>query len=75
MLIGDNIFEEYKGAFSENYVLQQLRVVPHTYIYYYSNDNSTMEIDFVVQHEAEVIHSQCRHIESRTGSPMFHFML
>ena len=55
MLIGDNIFEEYKGAFSENYVLQQLRVIPHTYVYYYSNDNSTMEIDFVVQHEAEVI--------------------
>ena len=49
------IFEEYKGAFSENYVLQQLLVLPHTYIYYYSNDNSTMEVDFVVQHESEVI--------------------
>lgn len=55
MLIGNNIFEEYKGAFSENYVLQQLRVVPHTYVYYYSNDNSTMEIDFVVQYEDKVI--------------------
>ena len=55
ILIGNNIFEEYKGAFSENYVLQQLLVLPHTYIYYYSNDNSTMEIDFVVQHESEVI--------------------
>lgn len=55
MLIGDNVFEEYKGAFTENYVLQQLKSLPRTFVYYYSNDNSTLEIDFVVQHEAHVI--------------------
>lgn len=55
ILIGDNVFEEYKGAFTENYVLQQLKSLPHTFVYYYSNDNSTLEIDFVVQHEAHVI--------------------
>ena len=55
ILIGDNVFEEYKGAFTENYVLQQLKSLPRTFIYYYSNDNSTLEIDFVVQHEAHVI--------------------
>lgn len=55
ILIGNNIFEEYKGAFSENYVLQQLLCIPRTYIYYYNNENSTMEIDFVVQHETSII--------------------
>lgn len=55
ILIGDNVFEEYKGAFTENYVLQQLKALPRTFVYYYSNDNSTLEIDFVVQHEAHVI--------------------
>lgn len=55
ILIGDNVFEEYKGAFTENYVLQQLKSLPSTFVYYYSNDNSTLEIDFVVQHEAHVI--------------------
>lgn len=55
ILIGDNVFEEYKGAFAENYVLQQLKSLPRTFVYYYSNDNSTLEIDFVVQHEAHVI--------------------
>lgn len=55
ILIGDNVFEEYKGAFTENYVLQQLKSLPHTFVYYYSNDNSTLEIDFVVQHDAHVI--------------------
>lgn len=55
ILIGDNVFEAYKGAFTENYVLQQLKSLPRTFVYYYSNDNSTLEIDFVVQHEAHVI--------------------
>lgn len=55
MLIGDNVFEEYKGAFTENYVLQQLKSLSRTFVYYYSNENSTLEIDFVVQHEAHVI--------------------
>ncbi len=55
ILIGNNIFEEYKGAFSENYVLLQLLCIPRTYIYYYNNENSTMEIDFVVQHETSII--------------------
>lgn len=55
ILIGNNVFEEYKGAFTENYVLQQLKSIPHTFIYYYSNENSTMEIDFVVQHDTSVI--------------------
>lgn len=55
ILIGDNVFEEYKGAFTENYVLQQLKSLLRTFVYYYSNDNSTLEIDFVVQHEAHVI--------------------
>lgn len=55
ILIGNNIFEEYKGAFSENYVLLQMINLPNTYVYYYSNAKSTLEIDFVVQHNSDVI--------------------
>lgn len=55
ILIGNNVFEEYKGAFSENFVLQQMVVLPHTFVYYYSSDKSTLELDFVVQHGAKVI--------------------
>lgn len=55
ILIGDNVFEEYKGAFTENYVLLQLKSLPRTFVYYYSNDNSTLEIDFVVQHDTHII--------------------
>lgn len=31
------------------------KVPLHTFVYYYSNENSTMEIDFVVQHDNEII--------------------
>ena len=49
MLIGNNILTEFKGAFTENYVLEQMVVIPETAIAYYSKENSTMELDFVVQ--------------------------
>ena len=49
ILIGDSIFIEYKGAFTENYVLQQIIAIPDRPTYYYSKDNSTQELDFVVQ--------------------------
>lgn len=49
ILIGDNVFKEYKGAFTENFVIQQLHTIPNLPVYYYSKDNSTLKIDFVVQ--------------------------
>lgn len=49
ILVGNNVFGEYKGAFTENYVLQQMKTLPHLPIYYYSKDNSTQEVDFLVQ--------------------------
>lgn len=49
MLLGDNIFKEFKGSFTENYVLQQLVPLNDLQIYYYSKDNSTQEIDFLLQ--------------------------
>lgn len=49
ILIGDNVFSEYKGAFTENFVLQQLKTLPELPIYYYSKQNSTQEIDFIIQ--------------------------
>ena len=55
ILIGDGVFTEYKGAFTENYVLTQIITVPHTVTGYYSKDNSTMELDFVVQAGEELL--------------------
>ena len=54
ILIGSNIFSEYKGTFTELYVLQQMVTVRDLVIYYYSNEDSRTEIDCVVQHEGRV---------------------
>lgn len=43
------IFEEFKGAIAEQYVYQQLKSADDIPIYYWSNDSSRSEIDFVIQ--------------------------
>ncbi|MDE5850049.1 MAG: AAA family ATPase [Muribaculaceae bacterium] len=55
MLIGNSVFTEFKGAFTENYVLTQLKTVPETVIGYFSKDNSSLEIDFIVQCGIEIM--------------------
>lgn len=49
MLVKENVFEEFKGAFSENFVVSQIKACEDTVIGYYTKANSTLEIDFVVQ--------------------------
>lgn len=55
ILIGDNVFSEYKGAFTENFVLQEMKTLPNLPIYYYSKDNSTQEVDFIVQAGSKIL--------------------
>lgn len=49
ILIGNNGFSNYKGSFTEQYVAQQYFSATKKNLFYYSNENSTMEIDFVIQ--------------------------
>lgn len=53
IVAGNSIFTEFKGALTEQYVLQQLilRYEP----YYYAKSNSTLEIDFLLQDEEDEI--------------------
>ena len=53
VVVGSEVFTEYKGALTEQYVLQQL-VLKHV-PYYYSKSNSTLEIDFLLQNEQDEI--------------------
>jgi len=51
VIASDSVFKEYKGAFTELYVLQQMRAIKNMPIYYFSSDgDSDLEVDFVVQH-------------------------
>jgi len=49
LLDGNAIFEEFKGAITEQYVLQQIKTMPDLAIYYWSAERSGAEIDFLVQ--------------------------
>lgn len=55
ILIGNNIFEEYKGAFTEQFVLQELKTLKNLSIYYYSAEKSELELDFLLQKESKLI--------------------
>lgn len=54
MLVGNGVFSEYKGAFTELYVFTQLKALGCS-VYYHSVDKSTIEIDFVTQCADRVI--------------------
>lgn len=55
LLIGNTLFSDFKGALTEQYVLQQLMACQSLSIYYWSAENSRGEIDFLVQKEDEII--------------------
>lgn len=55
LLEGNDLFKDYKGALTEQYVLQQLKTVKDLDIYYWSSNNSRGEIDFLLQHGTDII--------------------
>ena len=54
MLLGDNAFTEFKGSYTENFFLQELVGIGNIPTYYYSKDNSKLEIEFLVQYDGQV---------------------
>ena len=55
ILIDNNIFQEFKGGMTEQYVLQELKINYKSGIYYHKTDNSRLELDFIIQKNAKVL--------------------
>ncbi|NLO38284.1 MAG: ATP-binding protein [Ruminiclostridium sp.] len=55
LLDGNDLFKEFKGALTEQYVLQQLKTLKDLNIYYWTNDRNSAEIDFLVDNGAAII--------------------
>lgn len=55
VLVNNQIFSEYKGGMTEEYVLQELKSRSIEPIYYYKTDDSRLELDFVIQHEGRML--------------------
>ena len=54
-LILPNDMKEGKGMFTENFVCTHLAASIEQSIFYYSKDNSPMEIDFMIQHGTNIV--------------------
>ena len=55
LLDGNDLFVEFKGALTEQYVLQQLVTNPDLGVYYYTNDRGSCEIDFLIDDGEKII--------------------
>ncbi|MCL2111577.1 MAG: ATP-binding protein [Clostridiales bacterium] len=48
LLDGNDLFKEFKGALTEQYVLQELKTLRGISAYYWTNSRSTSEVDFLL---------------------------
>ncbi len=55
LLDGNDLFVEFKGALTEQYVCQQLKTIDGLNVYYYTNDRGSCEVDFVIDTGEQVI--------------------
>ncbi|OQB12609.1 MAG: Archaeal ATPase [Firmicutes bacterium ADurb.Bin193] len=55
LIEGNSLFEEFKGALTEQYILQQLKTMKSLSIYYWSNDKGNAELDFLVDNGESVV--------------------
>lgn len=55
VLLKNDIFKEYKGGMTEQYVLQQMKSKGIAPIYYHNTNDSRLELDFIIQQGGEMI--------------------
>ena len=51
ILLKENVFEEYKGTFTEQYVLEQMICEMDSGIFYFDSETTKLELDFLIQNE------------------------
>ena len=55
VLVNNQIFSEYKGGMTEEYVLQEMKSRHISPIYYHKTDDSRLELDFVIQYQGRLL--------------------
>lgn len=55
LLEGNNVFQEFKGALTEQYVQQEFHAECHINPYYWSRESGDAEVDFLYQSEDAVV--------------------
>jgi predicted AAA+ superfamily ATPase len=73
ILEGNSIFEEFKGALTEQYVLQQLMAMNSVTPFYWSAEKSTGEIDFIFQIEDTIVPLEVKAAENLQSKSLRNF--
>lgn len=75
ILLGDSVFEEYKGSFTEQFVFEQLNAQKNTTCYYFSADDSKQELDFLLQKNDKIIPVEVKAEENLRAKSLRQFVL
>lgn len=70
LLEGNRIFEEFKGALTEQFVFQELRSKKNLIPYYWSADKGIAEIDFVIEDSGVVIPIEVKATQNLRGKSL-----
>ncbi|WP_326975235.1 ATP-binding protein [Caproicibacter sp. BJN0012] len=55
LLDGSDLFKEFKGALTEQYVLQQLKTLKDVQTYYWTAERGMAEVDFIIDNGSDII--------------------
>lgn len=72
---GNEIFGQYKGALTEQYVLQQLKCLGDIATYYWTPDTGIAEIDFLIQVHGQVVPIEVKAEENLKAKSLQSFIL
>lgn len=68
---GNKLFEEFKGSFTENFVLNMLNVVYENVPNYYTFDRN--EIDFIIQNKNDIIPIEVKSGKSTNNNSLYKY--
>lgn len=72
LLYGSDIFVEFKGALTEQYVLQE--IIPHCNPYYWAKSKSSQEVDFLIQNQNSILPLETKSEENLKAKSLKTFM-
>jgi uncharacterized protein len=55
LLEENRLFEEFRGALTEQFVLQQLKTLKGVNTFYWTNDRGSAEVDFVIEYSDTIV--------------------
>jgi len=73
LISGNDFFEQYKGALTEQFVLQTLQALQKLEIHYWTPDVGIAEVDFVIQNLSKIIPIEVKAVRNLRAKSLKHF--